>query len=68
MSEIRGDLRDTVDDITEHLVTCGEKYAFSCSRVAMHQIELLEFIQDQPRDVRRYLLAILHGVVGLAEK
>lgn len=59
MSEIRGDLRDVVDDLIEHVDNCTERYPYSCSRVAMHVIELKEFIRDQPRDVRRHLVTIL---------
>lgn len=57
--EIRGDLRAVVDDLGEHVEHCTELYPYSCSRVAMHVIELKEFIRDQPREVRRYLISVL---------
>jgi hypothetical protein len=59
MAEVRGNLQSIVDDISEHIPNCTERYPYSCSRVAMHVIELKEFIRDQPRDVRRYLINIL---------
>lgn len=60
--EIRGDMRDVVDDIVEHLPACKEKYPSSCSRTAMHAIELIDYIRDQPKEVRRHLVATLREV------
>lgn len=57
--QIRANLQDIVDDLSEHVEHCTERYPYSCSRVAMHVIELKEFIRDQPREVRRHLISVL---------
>lgn len=57
--EIRGDFRDIVDDLTEHMPKCTERYPSACSRTAMHAIELIEYFREQPVEVRRHLIAII---------
>lgn len=59
MTEIRGDLRDVVDDIAEHVDVCNHLYPAECERTRMHADELIAFIRDQDTEVRRHLLAIL---------
>lgn len=57
--EIRGDLRDTVDDLTEHNVECIHGNVHSCPRVQMHAAEIAEYILDQPDWIQQQLQFIL---------
>lgn len=68
MAEIRGDLRDTVEDLEEHVSTCCTHSLAECSRIRMHIREISSFIMDQNPEMRRRLIAVLSGAIREAGK
>ena len=65
--EIRGDLRGTVDDLTEHNETCNAHGPLQCDRVQMHAREIAEFLNDQSTSVREALKCILINAANMAD-
>lgn len=65
--EIRGDLRDTVDDLTEHNETCNARGPLQCDRAQMHALEIAQFMNDQSTSVREALKYILISAANMAD-